>query len=177
MANGCLLPYPPILAEICSGSFTSSPANINSSMVGCGLLYGTARRTDGGSELNPQPHSQWSVPIYSCAATVRATLRTVTFKYNGTGLAALKVTSATPKTYPSPADHPLWAVEDMQGMLLSSAQPLWGLLGPANSTIPPSLSTNLTTLQQPTLRLPGTVNALASPQNSFDNIPVKAGRT
>ncbi|SPQ25308.1 977e06de-1174-4cee-afc6-2ce7c3bfd637 [Thermothielavioides terrestris] len=164
------------ISEICAGSFSSSPANINSSMVGCGLVYGAARRTDGGSEFSPQPGSQWSIPVYSCAASVHATIRTVTFKYNGTGLAALNVTAATPKSYASPSDIPLWAVEDMHTTTLASAQPLWGLLGPANATIPPALAKNLTTVQQPTLRLPGTLNPDLLLINGPDYIPAKEGQ-
>ncbi|GAB1316942.1 Peptidase A1 domain-containing protein [Madurella fahalii] len=148
-----------LVSEICAGGSHSNPANINSSLVGCGLVYGAARRTDGGSELSPQPGSQWSVPVYSCAASVRATVRTVTFRYNGTGLADLKVTAAERKTY-SPANIPLWAVENMNGTRLMDAQPLWGLLGPSNaSAAVSSLAANLSTVRQEDLRLPGIVNA------------------
>jgi hypothetical protein len=176
----------PDKAEICAGSKSSSPANINSSIVGCGLVYGAARRTDGGSELSPQPGSQWSVPVYSCAASVRAQLRTVTFLYNGTGtaagtspsLSALTVTTSIPKPYPSPLDIPLWAVENITPTTpLASVQPLWGLLGPAaNATIPPALTANLTTSHQPILRLPGTVTATSPLTNSPDYIPDKIGQ-
>lgn len=92
--------------------------------MGCGLLYGAARRTDGGSELSHQPGSQWSIPVYGCAASVRAAILTVTFQYNGTGFAALKVTSAQPKTYPSASSHPLWAVENMPAPITNLSQNL-----------------------------------------------------
>ncbi|KAG7287153.1 hypothetical protein NEMBOFW57_006658 [Staphylotrichum longicolle] len=148
-------------AEICAGGSSADFANINSTIVGCGLVYGTARRTDGGSELSPQPGSTWSIPVYSCAASVRATIRTVAFRYNGTGFAALKVTSARPKTYASPSDVPLWAVEDMHSTILRDAQPLWGLLGSSNTTtaIPPALAANISTARQASLRLPGFLTA------------------
>ena len=161
-------------AEICAGGDHDNPANINSTLVGCGLLYGAARRTDGGSDLSPEPGSQWSLPAYSCAGSVRATIRTVTFQHNGTagaGLADLQVLSAVPKTYPSPADHPTWAVEDMKSTTLWNAQPLWGIL-PHSQSAPPL---NLSTVRQPTLRLPGIVTA-ESAITGGDYVSAKAGQ-
>ncbi|KAK3294112.1 uncharacterized protein B0H64DRAFT_462604 [Chaetomium fimeti] len=146
-----------LVSEICAGGDHDNPANINSSLVGCGLLYGAARRSDGGSEFNPEPNSEWSLPLYSCAGSVRATIRTVTFVHNGTGFAGLKVASTNPKTYASPTDHPLWTVENMHRTTLWNAQPLWGILNP--STPPSQLPTNHSTTQQRTLRLPGIVTA------------------
>ncbi|EAQ87388.1 hypothetical protein CHGG_04007 [Chaetomium globosum CBS 148.51] len=162
-----------LVSEICAGGDHDNPANINSSLVGCGLVYGSARRTDGGSDLSPDPGSQWSLPAFSCAASVRATIRTVTFQHNGTGLAALHVLSAAPKTYPSPADHPHWAVENMGPTNLWNAQPLWGILPPSQSAPPPTL--NLTTVRQPTLRLPGIVTA-ESALSGGDYVSAKQGQ-
>lgn len=144
-----------MIADICAGSSLESPANIDSSLVGCGLIYGAARRLDGGSPLNPDPGSRWSVPAYSCATSVRATIRTVTFQYNGTGLEALKVVRTVPKSYTRASDLPLWAVENMHGFKISNTQPLWGLLGSDGATVDESLSTNVSTVSQESLRLPG----------------------
>ncbi|KAH6855872.1 hypothetical protein B0I37DRAFT_64600 [Chaetomium sp. MPI-CAGE-AT-0009] len=166
-------PHLNLVSEICAGGDHENLANINSSLVGCGLVYGAARRTDGGSALTPEPDSEWSLPAYSCAGSVRATIRTVTFVHNGTGLAGLKVTSAKPKTYASPADHPLWTVENMHSTTLWNAQPLWGILNP--STPPSQLPVNHSTTQQPTLRLPGIITA-ESFLSGIDYISAKQGQ-
>ncbi|KAL2153769.1 hypothetical protein VTH82DRAFT_4924 [Thermothelomyces myriococcoides] len=153
-----------IVSQICGGVAGVSPANINSSLVGCGLVYGAAYRTDGGDELSPQPGSNWSVPVYSCAASVRATIRTVTFRHNGTGLAGLRVTATEPKRYASPAEHPIWAVEDMpREYMIKDTQPLWGLLP---DSVPAELERNISTVRQPWLRLPGLVNSVYSSLNT-----------
>ncbi|KAK4125860.1 hypothetical protein N657DRAFT_670038 [Parathielavia appendiculata] len=93
-------------------------------------VTGRPRRRD-----EPQSGSRWAVSVYNCASSIRATIRTVAFQYNGTGLADFKVTSASQKTYPSPSDHPVWVVR--HGHLpLGFAQPLWGLLGYSDVTTP-----------------------------------------
>ncbi|KAL2142653.1 hypothetical protein VTI28DRAFT_867 [Corynascus sepedonium] len=178
--NGVRVEHFNLVSSMCGGVAGTSPVNINSSLVGCGLVYGMAYRTDGGDELSPQLLSNWSVPVYSCAASVRAIIRTVTFQYNGTGpgLAALKVTSAVPKKYESPADYPVWAVESMpRANMMKDAQPLWGLL-PKDSSTPPSLRMhNLTTIQQPSLRLPGLIDPLYTISGSVsDYVSMKTGQ-
>ena len=100
-------------------------------------------------------------PHHSCAASVRARIRTVTFQYNGTGLEALRVTAANPKIYPSPSETPTWAVENMQSRPLSDAQPLWGVLGGSGTQVPASLAANMSIAQQESLRLPGVLTALS----------------
>lgn len=146
------------LAELCAGSLVDSPANIDSSIVGCSLLYGPGNRIDGGNSLIPDQGSRWSVPIYSCASAIQATVRTVTFQYNnGTGLDALSVTSALPKVYADVTDAPRWAVESLADFTISDAQPTWGILGTSNSSVvDPSVSTyNMSTLVSERLYLPG----------------------
>ncbi|KAK4140255.1 uncharacterized protein C8A04DRAFT_15115 [Dichotomopilus funicola] len=171
-----------LVSEICAGGDGANFPNINSSLIACGLQYGTARRTDGGSEVSPQPGSAWTLPVYSCAASVRATIRTVTFRYNGTGLAALNATSAPAKSYPSLADQPLWAVESIPfPAKISNVQPLWGILGlGANTTtstaVPPSLAANLTAYRGPFLNLPGILTSTLSPLHSYDYVDPVAGQ-
>jgi hypothetical protein len=94
-------------AELCAGTTAYSNVNINGSVVGCSLLYGAANRTDGGSPLIGDPGSPWSIPIYSCATAVKATIRTVTFQYNGTGIKALNIMGTTPKQYQDNSSLPL----------------------------------------------------------------------
>jgi hypothetical protein len=154
-----------------------SAPNINSSIVGCSLLYGVPQRTDGGSSLLAVPGSRWSTPIYSCATAVRASLRTVTFNYNGTSLNALRIASAIPKTYAHTSSLPLWGVETLpEDIPLSSAQPLWGLLGTANLSVA-SLTDqrvdNISTIAQPSLYLPGYMDSFSifqeTPTTSISN--------
>ena len=141
-------------AERCTGSIHNSIGNINSTIVLCTLLYGAAERTDGGSSLVYDPGSSWSAPVYSCAASVKANIREVTFKYNGTGLDALTVVGATPKKYPSDASLPVWGVEDMKTIELQTASPGWGVLGMANATNDEH-PYNITTVTKESLYLPG----------------------
>ena len=146
-------------ANTCVGTVYSSPVNINSTLVGCYLLYGAPNRTDGGSSLLAFPGSPWSTPIYSCATAIKASIRTVTFSYNGTGLEALNITSAYPKAYPNDSSLPLWGVETLSpDFTFDIAQPLWGLLGSSNSSVHsalPSSLDNISTVAQPSLYLPG----------------------
>lgn len=150
-------------------------ANLNSSLVGCGLFYGAARRTDGGDRLIPDPGSQWEIPVYSCASSIRAIIRSASFVYNGTTFDSLKVTSAKPKHYPSPADLPLWGVEDMQNFTINEARPLWGVIGPANATVLESLSRNISTISQETLRLPGTLTEYSFSSTFLDPVTYNTG--
>lgn len=136
------------------------PANINSTLIACGLVYGAAQRTDGGDSLVPDPGSKWVIPVYSCASSVTASIKTVTFQYNGTDLSALKAAKIDPKEYPTPADLPLWGVENMHNLTIGNAQPLWGVLGRANATVEDRLKQNVTTIAQEKLHLPGLVDDL-----------------
>src|SRR5699024_2503127 len=81
----------------CRGAVLMDPANINSTLIACGLVYGAAQRTDGGDSLVPDPGSKWVIPVYSCASSVTASIKTVTFQYNGTDLSALKAAKIDPK--------------------------------------------------------------------------------
>ncbi|UNI23166.1 hypothetical protein JDV02_009001 [Purpureocillium takamizusanense] len=148
------------IGQQCRGALLMDPANINSTLIACGLVYGAAQRTDQGNPLVPDPGSKWVFPVYSCASSVIASIKTVTFQYNGTDLSALKVANVEPKKYPSPSDLPLWGVEDMHNFTIGNAQPLWGVLGRANATIEDSIKQNITTIAQEKLRLPGLVDDL-----------------
>lgn len=107
--------------------------------------------------------SKWTTPLYSCATSVRATIKTVTFSTDPVtnparrsvesvrGLTSFRVTNITAKTYSSPDAYPLWAVED-SGYKLSDIQPLWGLISPA---YPAANFPNISTVKQPSLYLVG----------------------
>ncbi|KAK2772244.1 hypothetical protein FQN53_004680 [Emmonsiellopsis sp. PD_33] len=158
------------ITNLCAGSTYNSPSNINTSMVGCTLLYGAAKPTDGGSPLIANPGSRWSLPVYSCASAVKALVKEVTFQYNGTDFSGLMVNSTKPKTYQDDKSKPLWAVEDLGDIPISAGKPLWGILGPSGSTDLEStkLPTNISTTTHEHLYLPGYMD---------DYTPVLEGNT
>ncbi|PGH10946.1 hypothetical protein AJ79_05192 [Helicocarpus griseus UAMH5409] len=148
------------ITNLCAGSTFSSPANINTTLVGCSLLYGAAARTDkGGSSLTADPGSNWSLPVYSCASAVKALVKEVTFQYNGTNFEALKINATKPKAYPDATSKPLWAVEDLKEIPISDGKPLWGILGPSDSANNENAAikypSNISTTTHEHLYLPG----------------------
>ncbi|KAF4867628.1 hypothetical protein CGCSCA1_v013212 [Colletotrichum siamense] len=136
---------------LCSGAGNADLANISHIYVGCGLLRGVPQRVDGGSKLAVyENHSKWSSPLYSCAAAVRAIVKTVTFTANGTdGLSSLKVTSIMPKKYRSPEDYPLWGMED-SGLSMDGISSIWGIISPEYASRP-----NISTVKQREFHIPG----------------------
>src|SRR5262249_47533100 len=132
------------------------PANMNTSVVGCSVIYGAAVPKDAGtnSPLIVSPGSEWTVPVHSCASAVKALVKTVKFRFNGTTLDDLVIVSAEPKAYTNPQDMPLWAVEDLGNRTIQDGKPFWGLLGPSSS---PAVDypSNLSTISRESLYLPG----------------------
>lgn len=145
------------------------------------MLYGAPRRQDSGQSLIPDPLSSWTTPIYSCATALKATIRTVTFTYNSTGIAGLNVISAQPKTYTRDGDLPVWGVETISNpkLLYGTMQPLWGVLGTASSYEQSASAyakvDNFSTITQPSLYLPGFMNGdylmAASDTTTLGNLP------
>ena len=112
-------------ALVCAGSGGNDLANITNMAGKCGLLYGTPRRQDGSASLLFEPGSAWTLPMYSCMSVVKASIKTVSFRFNGTNdLAGLTVESIEDKTYPNEESKPLWAVENSD-MPLKHGSPLW----------------------------------------------------
>jgi hypothetical protein len=140
------------ISTICSGTISANPVNITNIYVGCGLLRGAPRRTDGGPLLQFESGSKWSSPLHACASSLRATIKTVRFQSNSTGLVPLQVLSITPKTYAADeeADAPLWGLEDW-GLRLNDFSPIWGLVSPEYAT-----RKNVTTVRKPDFHLIGT---------------------
>ncbi|OAX82651.1 hypothetical protein ACJ72_02997 [Emergomyces africanus] len=144
------------ITNLCAGSTFNSPANINTTIVGCSLLYGAANRIDkGGSSLIANPGSRWSLPVYSCSSAVKALVKEVTFQFNGTNFEALKVNSTKPKSYADQESKPLWAVEDLKEISISNGKPLWGILGPSKSKGDIHFPSNISTISHEHLYLPG----------------------
>ncbi|KAE9566910.1 hypothetical protein CGMCC3_g16935 [Colletotrichum fructicola] len=132
-------------------------ANISMIYVGCGLLRGAPQRVDGGNKLAMyENHSKWSSPLHSCAAAVRAIIKTVSFTVNGTtGLDSLQVTSIEPKNYSSPDDYPLWAAEN-SGLTMDGISSIWGIISPEYVSRP-----NISTVKQREFHLLGKHGALS----------------
>jgi len=95
------------------------------------------------------------MPIYTCASTAKATIKTVTFKINGTeddGLKALSVHAIQAKHYQDEKEKPLWGVEDT-GRIYRQISPIWGLLSPEYEH-----SNNISSVRKEHLYLPGGVD-------------------
>lgn len=108
--------------------------NMSNIFVKCGLVYGVPQRqTPGDPIMFNDPRSNWSIPLYSCAAGVKATIKTVSFRFNETDdLSGLEVTEIAPKRYDDSSSKPLWGVENSH-LFLRDASPLWGLVSPEAS--------------------------------------------
>jgi hypothetical protein len=141
-------------------------ANITNIAVSCGMLYGAARRKDGSASLFFDPGTEWTIPMYSCASASKASIKTVSFRYNGTrGLQSLEVTDIRPKEYEKEEDLPLWAVENLK-MRLGDVNPIWGFTTAEHSKHP-----NISTARQSHLYLPGLSNGwVTSPTSGTQNL-------
>jgi hypothetical protein len=145
-----------------------SLANISNIAINAGMLYPPPRPI--GRDLNPfdrgRPGDAWTQPMYTCVSASRATIKTVTFLYNGTGdLSDLHVINATEKSYANTSSMPVWGVED-SGLVYRQVTPLWGLLNPAFAGKP-----NISSVRKESLWLPGFTSILSPVVDSTMNIP------
>lgn len=152
---------------ICSGAGNGDIANISNILVNCGLMRGAARRHDEGSQLYFESGSRWSSPLYACASSVKATIKTVSFLLNGTeGLKDLSVTDVRPKVYPNNDSIPLWGVEET-GKSMDEISPIWGLVSPAYENYP-----NISVIKAESLHLPGYSDSSdVSSKRTYQNMP------
>ncbi|KAH7349057.1 hypothetical protein BKA66DRAFT_600615 [Pyrenochaeta sp. MPI-SDFR-AT-0127] len=157
--------------HVCRGSVdASSPAHISNHAVSCGLFYPTPKPQ--GRQLHAfdfsKPNDTFAQPVHSCASASKATIKTVTFLYNGTnGLEDLQAVELKDKEYPNSSDKPLWGVED-SGLDLFDIAPFWGIFDPKFEKRP-----NISTVRQESLWLPG-VGYLPFSETPYDpkmNIP------
>jgi hypothetical protein len=67
--------------------------------------------------------------LYICASGIRAAIKTVDFRYNGTGgeFLNLEVLQIRDKEYPDEESKPLWAVEHSYDKIMHF-EPLWGIV-------------------------------------------------
>jgi len=136
--------------SICSSSLGPfSMANLTSVYVACTLLRGAPQRSDGSPSLLFESGSKWSSPLYSCASSVRATVKTVTFVMNGSSIHELTASRIEPKVYSRDEDMPLWGLENW-GFKLDDYFPIWGILSPEYAS-----RENVSTTRKAHLNLPG----------------------
>ncbi|XP_014561460.1 hypothetical protein COCVIDRAFT_22421 [Bipolaris victoriae FI3] len=146
-----------------------SLANISNIAIATGTFYPPPRPM--GRDLNPfdlgKPGDAWTQRVYTCASASRATIKTVTFLYNGNGgLSDLRVINVTEKTYPNTSSMPIWGVED-SGITYRDIKPFWGLLSPKFAE-----RSNISSIQRESLWLPGyTGRFLSSVVDSKMNTP------
>lgn len=151
---------------VCTRTTSVDYANISNIHVHCGMIYGVPQRqTPGDSIMFDDPGSNWSVPLYSCAAGAKATIKTVSFAFNGSDdLSGLRVTDVKPKKYSDESSKPLWGVENTR-LLLQDTNPLWGLVTPESAS-----KLGLSTLRKDHLWLPGQGGFLTMTPE-FQNLP------
>ncbi|KAE8367499.1 hypothetical protein BDV27DRAFT_154932 [Aspergillus caelatus] len=155
------------IGPLCQGVSRLDYANMTNVGVVCGAVYGAARRTDGGNSLIREPASPWQIPIYSCASAAKALIKTVRFRYDGSGgLGGLSVVDMTEKTYQTEDENPLWGVENTS-LPIDVAQPLWGIVSKEYQN-----RNDISVIRKGSLWLPGFGStSLGSPVDGLLNLP------
>lgn len=109
------------------GYVKTDESSINNPLVEVGMLLGTAYRTDDGS-AEVEANTQWTIPMYTCATAIRASIADVSFFSNNTAaLTNLQVTAVTRRSYSSDEAAPLWAVEKT-GLTIKEIVPFWSIV-------------------------------------------------
>ncbi|KAG0637151.1 hypothetical protein HOY80DRAFT_1085643 [Tuber brumale] len=121
----------------CQGSEPTDMANITNVAVKCSTIFGIAKRADGGDPARVHEiGSNWTIPIYTCATAIKASVKVVTFTMNGTHkLENLRVAKVTPKNYSEISLMPVWAVENTE-MKIRDIEPFWGIVDPKYKKAP-----------------------------------------
>ncbi|KAK2787891.1 hypothetical protein FQN51_003062 [Onygenales sp. PD_10] len=124
---------------ICEGQLVfkeHNPDSLDKTHVGCGAIYTAPQRSDGGDSMILQPGSKWSQRLYACASSVRASVKTVEFSFNGTAsLANLEVSGLQEKKYDDESSMPLWAVE-ISNQPINQTSRLWGIVDGSHENNP-----------------------------------------
>ncbi|KAH6961737.1 hypothetical protein BKA56DRAFT_647759 [Ilyonectria sp. MPI-CAGE-AT-0026] len=137
--------------NICQGTASDAAIKLNNTYVACNIIRGIPKRLDDGPEAIFEDGSQWSSPLYTCASAVKATVKTVTFFYNGTNnaLENLVIKHVEDKKYRNEGDMPLWGIEDWF-YTLDQMQPIWGIVDLAFEGFQ-----NVSTIRAPSLYMVG----------------------
>ncbi|KAH6696819.1 hypothetical protein F5X68DRAFT_257152 [Plectosphaerella plurivora] len=133
------------ISQVCKGfyildsaSIDRRAANLTNPMVECGLIISPARSVNVGRGESgvSTPYDDLAKGIeikrrdlFVCATGVRASVKTIDFRYNGTGtsLENLRIDRIADKQYPDEQSKPLWAVET-SGNQRMTFDPLWGMV-------------------------------------------------
>jgi hypothetical protein len=99
--------------------------------VQCGIVLGTPLQPPN-ENLSASTYTgieTYQRNLYVCASAVRASIKTVSFRYNGTGgqFANLEALDVTDKVYPDEMSKPLWAAEHSYDRVMRF-DPLWGIV-------------------------------------------------
>lgn len=160
--------------QACQGTGIGATALLNNTYVTCNLIRGVPKRVNHGPVTIFDAASQWSAPLYTCASSVKATIKDVTFFHNGTtkNIDNLTVRKIEDKKYSRKEDMPLWGVEDWF-FTLTDYNPVWGLVDDAYEGFQ-----NVSTVRQPSFYFLGNPNYAGSlglgtltPGNTMENIP------
>ena len=154
--------------------------NISNIHVECGLAFGAATRKNGHDSLIFEPEAWYTQPIYSCASTVKANIKTVQSKYNSTvgdarsrssgpDMRASTVQSIKAKEYPDKESMSLWGAETVN-FVVHDLTHLWGLVSPEHR-----YNANLTTRRTAQLHLPGKGGTRSAEIMGYQFIPGTSG--
>ncbi|KAG0637147.1 hypothetical protein HOY80DRAFT_1085620, partial [Tuber brumale] len=133
----------------CRGYGEDDISNITNIAIKCSTVFGIAKRVDRDKARIYDAGTSWSMPIYTCATAVKASVKVVTLTMNGTHtLENLRVDKVVPKNYSSISAMPVWAVEN-SGMKINEIFPFWGIVDPKYKDDP-----HVATIQREHLWLP-----------------------
>lgn len=127
------------------------------------------RRTDDRSSLiELEPVSVWSIPLYSCIMTAKATIKRVKFRFNGTDdLSSIKITEIKDKAYEDENSKPLWGVDHSDDhIFLDLTSPLWGLVASQDHR-----NVSVYTIRAESLYLPGRADSSVLSRGGTQNLP------
>ncbi|EXJ60920.1 hypothetical protein A1O7_05073 [Cladophialophora yegresii CBS 114405] len=126
------------IAQICRGYYEIGATdndwranNITYPAVQCGAVLGTPLQSPN-EDISPSTYTgveTYQKNLYICASAVRASIKTVTFRYNGTGaqFGNLEAVHIADKVYADELSRPLWAAEHSYDRAMRF-DPLWGIV-------------------------------------------------
>jgi hypothetical protein len=129
-------------------------------VFGAGLTPGARADSpfDPSRAASPDTDTIQRKTIFICATGMRASIKNVSFRYNGTDtqLSNLQVERVSDKLYPDEKSKPLWAVETSFPFRMTF-DPLWGIVHDRFENAP-----GLSTMRSDKLWLPETVSQTTS---------------
>jgi hypothetical protein len=138
--------------------------------VSCGLLVGGGRSIHAQDGIPDVPSETGSdvlqKTIYMCASGVRASIKSVDFRYNGTGnyLPNLEVVDIRDKVYDDEQSRPMWAVEASEPQRMTF-DPLWGIVDDSYE-----VTEGFSTMRAEKLWLPPAVTMSFGGRSGYDSL-------